>query len=86
MKLKHIQKRGSKWYYYRRIPVAISHLCNIKVINRPLSSDKALAVKLADRYNNLFNILIAGLQLDTDVNPYIAELGLNQTSKQNIYK
>ena len=54
-------------------------------MNRPLSKDKALAIKLAARYNNFFNMLMAGLQLGTDVNSYVTELGLTQVSSTNIY-
>ena len=84
--MKYIRVRESKYYYKRRIPVSISHLCGMKVMHRPLSKDKALAIKLADRYNNLFNMLISGLQLGTDVSFYIAELELNQLPTQDIYK
>ncbi len=84
--MEHIQKRSNTWYYYRRIPVSISHLCNMKVMHRSLSKDKALAIKLADRYSNLFNMLTAGFQLGTDVSSYIAELELNQLPTQDIYK
>ena len=84
--MEYIQKRGNAWYYYRRIPISISHLCNMKVMHRPLSKDRKLAVKLAVRYNNLFNMLMAGFQLGADVSSYISELELNLLPMQDIYK
>ena len=84
--MKHIQKRGNTWYYRRRVPTVIIHLSTVKTLYKPMSTDKVLAMKIATRYNNLFNMLIAGLQLGTDVSPYVTELGLKQIKHVDIYK
>jgi len=55
--MKHIITRGNKYYYKRRIPVDISHLVDVKLINRPLSTDKKLSQQLAKRYDNIFMMI-----------------------------
>ena len=83
--MKYVKLRGDTYYYRRQIPVSIQHLSTIKTLHKSLSQDKVLAVKLATRYNNLFNILMAGHQLGRDINSYIIELGLNQMPSVDIY-
>ena len=84
--MKHIEKRGDTWYDRKRVPVSIMHLSTIKTLHKPLSKDREMAIKLVDKYNDLFNMLISGQKLGIDVSPYIAELGLNQQSSKDIYK
>ena len=60
-------------------------MSTVKTLHKPLSTDKALAVRLATRYNNLFNMTVVGLQLGTDVSPYVTELGLQQRSSIDIH-
>ncbi len=75
--MKYLSLRSNTWYYRRRVPLSILHLCNTKRINRPLSTDKSLAIQLATKYNNLFNMIEIGLRLNQDLSKLMDEVGLN---------
>jgi len=75
--MKYLNLRSHTWYYRRRVPLPILHLCNTKRINRPLSTDKILAKQLATKYDNLFNMIEIGLRLNQDVSNLMDEVGLN---------
>ena len=86
--MKYIEYRGDTYYYRRRIPSSIQSRCSIKVIHRPLSTDKKLAYKLVTRYNHLFDMIDFGIKLKQDITPLIEELNLLASPKQriNIYE
>ncbi len=75
--MKYLNLRNNTWYYRRRVPLSILHLCNTKRINRPLSTDKILARQLATKYDNLFNMIEIGLKLNQDVSKLMDEVNLN---------
>ena len=84
--MKYIKIRGNTWYYRRRIPLSISHLCNVKFIYRPLSTNRKLALQLASRYENIFIMIDIGLKLNQDVRELIKELNFKPIDKINIYE
>lgn len=84
--MKYVKLRANTYYYRRRIPSSLNHLSTIKVIYRPLSTDKSLAKKISTRYDNLFNMIVSGIKLGVDINSYISELGLNALPSANIFK
>lgn len=84
--MKYVKLRGNTYYYRRRIPSSLNHLSTIKVIYRPLSTDKSLAKKISTRYDTLFNMIVSGLKLGVDVGLYIAELGLNTLTTADIFQ
>lgn len=84
--VKYIKKRGNTWYYRRRVPFSLLHLCNVKFINRALSANKKLALQLASRYENIFTMIDIGLKLNHDVSELIKELNFKPIVKINIYE
>ncbi len=78
--------RSITWYYRRRIPLSISHLCDVKFIYRPLSTDRKLASKLAIRYDNIFTMIDMGLKLKQDISGLIEELNFKPIVKTEIYE
>lgn len=84
--MKYLQKRSNTYYYRRRVPTELQHLSSIKVIYRPLSTDKDLAETIATKYNHLFNMVKVGLKLKTDVGEYLTQLDLINLPTTDIYQ
>ena len=74
--MKYVKLRGNTYYYRRRVPLELQELANITVIHRPLSRDKYLAKQLANKYDNLFNMIDMCIKLNEDINKYVSELNL----------
>ena len=84
--MQRLNKRGNIWYYRKRIPTSIIHLCTVREINRPLSRDKRLALKIARYYDNLFNMIDLSLKVNQDPILYIKQLNLQAVREVDIYK
>ena len=74
--MKYVKLRQNTYYYRRRVPKELQELANINTLYRPLSKDKTLAKQLADRYDNLFNMIDMCIKLNEDANKYLAHLKL----------
>ena len=72
--MKYLQMRNNRYYYRRRIPASLLAVATIKVIFRPLSTDKKLALKIAEQYNHLFNMIDLSLKLKQDITQYVGQL------------
>ena len=44
--MKYLQMRNNRYYYRRRIPTSLHDIATIKVIFRPLSTEKKLALEI----------------------------------------
>ena len=84
--MQHLNKRGNIYYFRKRIPTSILHLCTVKEINRPLSKDKKLALQISKYYNNLFNMIDLCMKTNQDPTRYIKKLNLQQIKQVDIYK
>jgi len=82
--MKYIKLRQSTYYYRRRVPTHIAHLSGTNIIHRPLSTDKRLAMQLATRYDNLFNMIEVGLKLKQDVSEMVQELNFRSIKQKQI--
>jgi integrase len=86
--MKHLHLRGNTYYYRRRVPLSIHHLATVKVIFRPLSTNRKLAIQLLKQYDNKFDLIDFGIKLKQDITPLMKELNLLASPKQriNIYE
>lgn len=84
--MKHITKRGNKFYYRRRIPSTLSHLSTIKVIYRPLSEDVDMAQELASIYDSTIIMIEYGLKLNQDVSQLVSNLGIKASKRTDLYE
>jgi len=74
--MKYLKLRSKTYYYRRRIPNYLSNKVSINIIYRPLSRDRHTALKLAARYDHLFNLLEISTQLGEDITQLLRELGV----------
>ena len=84
--MKYLKLRGNTWYYRRKIPTVIEHLSTVRFIYRPLSTDKSLALKISERYNNIFTMINVGLKLGEDISNLVDGLKLSTSVKIDSYK
>lgn len=84
--MKYINLRNNIYYYRRRIPSTFDSICNINRIYRPLSANRKLSIKLAKRYNDLFEIIEVGLRLNHNVDIYVQELDIQKTQQVDVYQ
>ena len=75
--MKYIELRGSTYYYRRRIPSKLSKLIPVNILYRSLSKDKRSALKIATKYDHMFNMIDIGLKLSQDVSAVINELSVD---------
>ena len=80
--MKYLQMRNNRYYYRRRIPTSLLDVATIKVIFRPLSTEKKLALKIAEQYNHLFNMIDLSLKLKEDITQYVEQLNLLQEDEE----
>ena len=80
--MKYLQMRNNRYYYRRRIPTPLHHVATIKVIFRPLSTEKKLALKIAEQYNHLFNMVDLSLKLKQNITQYMKQLNLLQEEEE----
>ena len=74
--------RNNTYYYRRRIPNSLHEVATIKVIFRPLSTEKKLSLKIAEQYNYLFNMIDLSLKLKQDITQYVEQLNLRQEKEE----